>query len=75
MSVLNNIKDRMEKIKNNLDENIYKITAQADVRSNRLSICTSCEFLFQPTGNCTKCGCFVKGKTWIADARCPIGKW
>ena len=75
MSVVDTIKDRMNKLKNAAGDRLSNIKTEESVRNARMDLCTSCEFLFKPTGNCTKCGCFVKGKTWIADARCPIGKW
>tara|TARA_R100001594_G_C3985928_1_gene251248 strand:+ start:481 stop:849 length:369 start_codon:yes stop_codon:yes gene_type:complete len=46
-----------------------------DIIDKRWSECEKCEFLFKPTGNCKKCGCFMKVKTKVATARCPIGKW
>lgn len=75
MSVIDTIKDRMDKLKTGVDANIRNMTADAEVRSTRLNICNSCEFLFEPTGSCTKCGCFVKAKTWVHKAKCPVGKW
>ena len=41
----------------------------------RFSECQSCEHFIKPTSQCKKCGCFMKVKTRIATARCPIGKW
>lgn len=49
--------------------------APEEIRNQRLSICESCEHLFKPTSSCKKCGCFMKLKTWIGPAKCPIGKW
>lgn len=46
-----------------------------EIRNQRFNICESCEHLFKPTASCKKCGCFMKIKTWIGPARCPIGKW
>ena len=46
-----------------------------DIIDKRWSECEKCEFLFKPTNNCKKCGCFMKVKTKIATASCPIGKW
>tara|TARA_Y100001963_G_C6462933_1_gene301015 strand:- start:148 stop:516 length:369 start_codon:yes stop_codon:yes gene_type:complete len=37
--------------------------------------CSSCEYLIKATNQCKKCGCFMKVKTKISTARCPIGKW
>ena len=41
----------------------------------RFSECQSCEHFIKPTSQCKKRGCFMKVKTRIATARCPIGKW
>lgn len=41
----------------------------------RLNICKGCEFLFTPTNQCKKCGCFMNIKTKMFHASCPIGKW
>lgn len=41
----------------------------------RLEICQTCEFFRAKTNQCKKCGCFMKLKTQIEKASCPIGKW
>jgi hypothetical protein len=71
----------LEKLKNKLME-IKPLAAAVDavkvpdsVRSQRIEICQSCNFLFKPTKNCTKCGCFMEVKTWLPSASCPINKW
>ena len=46
-----------------------------EVAEARMSICKSCEHIFKPTLSCTKCGCFMKVKTILTAARCPVGKW
>ena len=46
-----------------------------DIVDRRWAECEKCEFLIKPTNNCKKCGCFMKAKTRVATARCPIGKW
>tara|TARA_R100000008_G_C3490541_1_gene118490 strand:- start:105 stop:326 length:222 start_codon:yes stop_codon:yes gene_type:complete len=47
----------------------------SDDPSSRWAECQSCEYLFKPTGTCKKCGCFMKLKTKLKNAKCPIGKW
>lgn len=44
-------------------------------RDDRFTTCKGCERLWKPTRTCRECGCFMGLKTWLADARCPIGKW
>jgi hypothetical protein len=41
----------------------------------RMDICRSCEFFRVKTETCKKCGCFMKLKTKLERAHCPIGKW
>lgn len=50
------------------------IIADADIAFNRFSICQGCEFL-RENFRCEKCGCFMKAKTQLSAASCPIGKW
>jgi predicted Zn-ribbon and HTH transcriptional regulator len=46
-----------------------------DIIDKRWSECQGCEHLIKATNQCKKCGCFMKVKTKVATARCPIGKW
>jgi hypothetical protein len=48
------------------DENLGK---------ERFEICTTCPQFINLTGNCKKCGCFMKSKTKLQVAVCPLGKW
>ena len=41
----------------------------------RLEICRSCEFFRKRTQTCSQCGCFMKLKTTLEHAKCPIEKW
>ena len=41
----------------------------------RFEICKSCEFFKPKTERCSKCGCFMKLKTKIHGAVCPMSKW
>jgi hypothetical protein len=43
--------------------------------SKRVSICSKCDRLFSPTFQCKECGCFMKIKAKLENARCPLGKW
>lgn len=44
-------------------------------KSDRLAICSECDRLFKPTFTCKECGCFMKVKTGLKIAKCPLGKW
>ena len=43
--------------------------------SKRFSICEECPELIKITKQCKQCGCFMKLKTQLKEAKCPIGKW
>lgn len=49
--------------------------AQADIAQERLAICEGCEFFRPKSKTCQKCGCFMKLKTKLEKAHCPVGKW
>lgn len=49
--------------------------ATEQVAKDRYSICLACPQLIQLTKQCKKCGCVMPGKTKLAKAVCPIGKW
>ena len=46
-----------------------------EIAAYRLEICSTCEFFRKRTQTCRKCGCFMKLKTTLANAECPIKKW
>lgn len=50
------------------------VLVEADVAFQRLTICQGCEF-FKEESRCEKCGCFMKTKTQLTSASCPVGKW
>jgi hypothetical protein len=41
----------------------------------RLEICRACPMYRPKTNTCKKCNCFMKLKTTLEHAKCPIGKW
>jgi len=41
----------------------------------RLAICETCPFFRKTSKTCKKCGCFMKLKTTLERAKCPIGRW
>ena len=49
--------------------------SQEDLVNSRLKICRGCEYFRPKTETCRKCGCFMKLKTTLENAKCPIGKW
>ena len=50
-------------------------TAETPEQQRRRTICKACEYLDPESERCTKCGCFVSLKAWLATESCPIGKW
>ena len=79
--------DRIQKIKEIIENNKKSEVSPMDLinpntewaseeKSNeRFSICKSCPELIKLTSQCKKCGCFMKAKTKLEKAVCPIGKW
>ena len=46
-----------------------------DIIEARFEECKACEHFVKLTSQCLKCGCFMKVKTRVAGASCPVGKW
>lgn len=51
------------------------IIVPTEVGYERITICQGCEKLEKETFRCTECGCFMKTKSQLASASCPLGKW
>jgi hypothetical protein len=49
--------------------------ASEEESAMRYNICKGCEFFRPMTKRCVECGCFMKLKTQLAQAKCPKGKW
>lgn len=47
----------------------------SEIYNNRIEICRNCPELIKLTFQCKKCGCFMKEKTKLANASCPLNKW
>ena len=45
-----------------------------EVLQERWDMCNGCEFLTEKL-RCQKCGCFMRLKTRMGRAKCPINKW
>ena len=50
------------------------VKADPDIVESRIKECSNCPFL-GPKFRCSQCGCFMKIKTLLGPAKCPIGKW
>ena len=75
MNFVDKLKEQLEKTKVEVREDIQKFVVDDSVREERMAICNSCEFLFEPTMQCKQCGCFVKAKTRFKHFSCPLEKW
>lgn len=51
------------------------VLVDAETAFQRFELCLSCDELKKDSFRCMKCGCFMKTKTQLASASCPIGKW
>lgn len=71
MSFAQKLKNRMQEMNMSLAASI----ADDSLSEQRLAICKECPFYISLTSQCKKCGCFMKAKTKITAAKCPIGKW
>lgn len=49
--------------------------ASEDEASRRYGFCEECPSLIKLTHQCKECGCFMKLKTKLKHATCPLGKW
>lgn len=49
--------------------------SEEKISKQRLSICLDCDRLIKVTAQCKECGCFMKLKTRLKHARCPLEKW
>lgn len=47
----------------------------SETQKKRFDICLACDKIFMPTHTCKVCKCFMRIKTWMPNAKCPIGKW
>ena len=70
MSFIDTLKNKAEELK----DFTKHIKCTEEEKQARLSICNACEHMLF-TGNCTKCGCFMRTKSWMVHKKCPIGKW
>ena len=49
--------------------------SEQELMEARLSVCQQCPFFLKGSQRCKKCGCFMKLKTTLKQAKCPIGHW
>lgn len=73
MSFLDKLKSVKEKVSGAiLDSSNEEEKARMDTR---MDLCNACPELRKPLDQCAKCGCFMRAKTKLRGAVCPLGKW
>jgi hypothetical protein len=69
-------KDMLEHLKERVKNLKRAVTPlSAEESKVRFDICHSCEHYISLTSQCSQCGCFMKAKTRLPNAECPVGKW
>ena len=51
---------------------------EQELSKSRLTKCYLCKdkkYIYQLGFICKHCGCILKSKTTVKDAKCPVGKW
>lgn len=56
-------------------EKYENLKVSDEQHEERYDICKRCPHFISVTTTCTKCGCFMAAKTYLATAECPVGKW
>ena len=52
-----------------------QLFASEEEQIRRMEICKSCEHFSSEDVRCRQCGCFLKQKTSLTSAKCPLQKW
>ena len=73
MSFVTKLKDTI----NNTKQKALDAIEFVDITESslRMSVCLECPHLSHTLLQCEKCGCFMKAKTKLKTAKCPINKW
>jgi hypothetical protein len=51
------------------------VLVPTEVGFQRLLTCEGCDRFDKDTSRCAECGCFMKTKSQLASASCPLNKW
>jgi hypothetical protein len=73
MTFLTNLKTKIADTKKSVIDSIELVDAETS--SHRMQVCLECPFLSKTLGQCEKCGCFMRAKTKLKTASCPLKKW
>lgn len=52
-----------------------KVWVDQPTAQTRFNLCKTCPRFIPQTATCKECGCFMKVKTKLSLAWCPLGKW
>lgn len=75
MSFVNKLKNKILEIEKAAEDLVTGNTVDSIIQKKRYDICLKCEHFSSVTTNCKMCGCFMKLKTKIEKAKCPVNKW
>lgn len=75
MSFIDTLRKKVENSANKAKDSISLIIVSTEESTRRMTICESCPNLTVVTQQCSVCGCFMKAKTKLNSANCPVGKW
>lgn len=74
-NMLEKLKTRVNSVRIKSQELLETVKLPEEMRQSRYTICNNCEFFYEPTTTCSKCGCIMAVKTYLPFASCPVGKW
>lgn len=72
---IDKFKKKLSQVKEQTHQFVESAHANQTIVTDRINTCNTCEYLFTPTRNCKKCGCFVDIKARFINSECPLGKW
>jgi hypothetical protein len=75
MSFLKKLAERTKTVADAAAAAYHNIRVDEVARDERMAICHACPHFIKATTTCTRCGCFMAAKTYLASANCPINKW
>lgn len=52
-----------------------EVKASDEEQNKRLEVCSGCPHFIKDDKRCNECGCFMKIKSHLKSAKCPLGKW
>lgn len=75
MSIIDKLKNKIEQTVSEVGGTWDSTASRSDAMIIRMDHCKSCDEFIKLTQMCSKCGCFMKFKVQMKNAKCPLGKW